>query len=195
MQPPRGGGRFTQLGGGAGGRLCLPLPGEDEPEQKKEKPGSASHGRHVFTEVGGRGWRHREQPVEGLGGWRPSSPMELFLGLSQRGISAPVLCRRAEPALAPEPVSQPRKWRPPALGWVSTGAQGRAWQSLPILHPSRPASIPSWPREAEPGVVRRLCWRRGQCPSWGWVGVLPGCPRIAHPGRPFEPGQEFEPPS
>lgn len=39
------------------GRLCLPLPGEDEPEEKKEKPGLASRRRHVFTELGGRGWR------------------------------------------------------------------------------------------------------------------------------------------
>lgn len=38
-------------------RLCLPLPGEDEPEEKKGKPGSASRTRHVFTELGGRGWR------------------------------------------------------------------------------------------------------------------------------------------
>lgn len=49
-------------GGSAGGRPCLPLPGEDEPKEKKGKLGSASHRRCVFTERGGRGAADVGQP-------------------------------------------------------------------------------------------------------------------------------------
>lgn len=55
-------GEIYTAGGSAGGRPCLPHPGEDEPKEKKGKLGSASHRRHVFTELGGRGAAGAGQP-------------------------------------------------------------------------------------------------------------------------------------
>lgn len=55
-------GEIYTAGGSAGGRPCLPHPGEDEPKEKKGKLGSASHRRHVFTERGGRGAAGAGQP-------------------------------------------------------------------------------------------------------------------------------------
>lgn len=66
------------------GWLCLPLPGEDEPEEKKEKPGSASRRRHVFRERSGKGWRWLgSSRVRRELGNSPSFPLEPFPGSSQ----------------------------------------------------------------------------------------------------------------
>lgn len=141
--------------GRAGGWLCLPLPGEDEPEKKKGKLDVMC----LQSWVGGDGDGRGAAGQAGMWGEHAGSHLEPFLSSSQHHLRS----RRALPNLPASPFSQKKEKQSKAMCCA---------QALPV-----------------PWAGAELERGQGMCPPES------PSPSIAHPGRPFEPGQEFKPPS
>lgn len=156
-----------------------------------------------------------EQPGEGAdgrcwGGAAPSPP--LSLSSAHPSVSAALLCRRDGAGLSPgahftdQAVETLRALGGFAQRPLSGGSRDEPQWVFPILLSpfiltvlcpacKHPLSAKRRRSRAKQRVMPGFAGTVGSGGAGGGWAYAPTAPPVIHPGRPFEPGQEFKPPS